>query len=43
MCFDEGTLQAYLDGEIDEALKDQIKSILICVKNAQISLMSLKI
>ncbi|TZE81734.1 DUF2275 domain-containing protein [Calorimonas adulescens] len=25
MCFDEGTLQAYLDGEIDEALKDQIK------------------
>ncbi|AGB18021.1 DUF2275 domain-containing protein [Thermoanaerobacterium thermosaccharolyticum] len=25
MCFDEGTLQSYLDGEIDESLKEQIK------------------
>ncbi|TCW42520.1 putative zinc finger protein [Thermohydrogenium kirishiense] len=42
MCFDEGTLQSYLDGEIDESLKEQIKKHLDTCEKCSVKLNELK-
>jgi len=42
MCFDEGILQSYLDGEIDESLKEQIKKHLDTCEKCSAKLNELK-
>ncbi|AFK85937.1 MULTISPECIES: DUF2275 domain-containing protein [Thermoanaerobacterium] len=42
MCFDEGTLQSYLDGEIDESLKEQIKNHLDTCEKCSVKFNELK-
>ncbi|AST57784.1 anti-sigma factor [Thermoanaerobacterium thermosaccharolyticum] len=42
MCFDEGTLQSYLDGEIDESLKQQIKKHLDTCEKCSVKFNELK-